>query len=385
MGARVVYLAPSASRPAPAARPFRQAGRFLETPFYRVRFDEAGRLAGLFDREAGRELARPGRPLNTFLFGEDLPANWDNWDVDEDTIRLLQPAGRLREFRVVASGAVEHRVRQVLEFGRDPETRETSVMTQEIVFYAHDRRVDFETVLDWRQAHRLLQASFPLALQTGTARGEVAFGHYERPTHANTSVERAMFEVPAHRWVDLSEADYGVALLNNGKYGHGFYGGHLTLSLVRSGTHPDEAADRCEHRFTYSLRPHRGAFSVREVVWPAHELNAPMRTMPTARRTGSAEAVSWFACDRESVILETVKQSDDGRALVLRVYQAEACRGRAQVTAFRPVRSVAECTMLEQPVRVLPVRGRAWRFELGPFEIKTFRVVFETAPRGRMG
>lgn len=377
MGARVVFLAQKQTRDiAEGNRLFRQIGNVLETPFYQVRFDANGGIAGLFDREADRELARPGQPLNTFLFGEDLPSCYDNWEVEEDDIAMLKPGGQLRETRVISSGAVEHRIRRVYDFGGDPETRENSVLTQEIVFYAHDRRIDFETIINWRHAHRLLKAAFPFDLRADKARCEVAFGFYERPTHANTPMERAAFETPAHRWVDLSEADYGVALLNNAKYGHGFYGDQLTLTLVRSGTHPDEAADRGEHRFVYSLRPHNGPFSVRDVVWPAHELNSPMLALPAARHAGSRKSLCWFACDQESVILETVKLAEDGKGLILRVYQADARRSRARITAFQPVRSVVECAMLEKPLRAVPVKNAAWQFLINPFEIKTFRVQF---------
>ena len=49
------------------------------------------------------------------------------------------------------------------------------------------------------------------------------FGAVRRPTHASTTWDAAKFEVCAHRYVDVAEPDFGVAVLNNGRYGHGLF------------------------------------------------------------------------------------------------------------------------------------------------------------------
>ncbi|MFN8514042.1 MAG: glycoside hydrolase family 38 C-terminal domain-containing protein [Chloroflexia bacterium] len=95
------------------------------------------------------------------------------------------------------------------------------------------------------------QAAFPVAIHAGHATYEVQFGNVERPTHRNTSWDRARFEVCAQRWADLSEGDYGVALLNDGKYGYDIHGNTMRLTLLKSGIMPDPNADQGRHQFTY--------------------------------------------------------------------------------------------------------------------------------------
>lgn len=93
-----------------------------------------------------------------------------------------------------------------------------------MVVWRHSRRIDFETVVDWHEEHRLLKAEFPVAVRSTRATYDIQFGYVERPTHANTSWDMARFEVVAHKWADLSDAGYGVSLLNNCKYGYSIQG-----------------------------------------------------------------------------------------------------------------------------------------------------------------
>src|SRR4028119_143662 len=105
---------------------------------------------------------------------------------------------------------------------------------------------------------------------------EPMFGARRRPTHGNTGWDAARFEVSAHRFCDLSEPGYGVALLNDGKYGHSAKGNLLGISLLRSPLYPDPLADEGEHRFTYSLYPHPGDWTAAGVTREAFALNSPL-------------------------------------------------------------------------------------------------------------
>ena len=112
----------------------------------------------------------------------------------------------------------------------------------------------------------MLKVAFPVAVHTPTAAYEVQWGHVERPTHRNTSWDWARFETAAQKWVDVSEGDYGVSLLNDCKYGHDIQdnapdGTTMRLSLLRSPTKPDPNADQGEHEFGYGLLLHAGRLS----------------------------------------------------------------------------------------------------------------------------
>ena len=81
---------------------------------------------------------------------------------------------------------------------------------------------------------------------------------------------------------------YGVALLNDGKYGHHALGNELGLSLLRSPVYPDPLADEGQQSFTYALFPHAGDWLTGGVLAEAEDLNRPLLVQPV---TAAAESV----------------------------------------------------------------------------------------------
>jgi alpha-mannosidase len=178
--------------------------------------------------------------------GEDVPAAWDNWDIDRDQRHKLQPAGRLVRREVVADGPLQLRIRFEYELGRE------SRLVQDVVFHSTTPRVDFDTHVDWHERYQFLKVGFTLDILADTARHEIQFGHVVRNAHDNTSQDRAQFDVCAHKWTDISETGYGVAFLNDCKYACTIKDGEYRLSLIKSGRRPDPRGDEGVHRFAYA-------------------------------------------------------------------------------------------------------------------------------------
>ena len=159
-------------------------------------------------------------------------------------------------------------------------------------------------------------------MQTAQATFETQFGWLQRPAIRNTSWDWAKFEVCAHRWCDLSEYGFGVALLNDCKYGYAVERNVMRLSLLRSPKAPDDTCDIGEHRFTYSLMPHAGSFQEANVIQEGYNLNCPLRTSTTEVAVAPPPA-PLFKVSSAAVILETVKLAEDGSGdLILRLYEA---------------------------------------------------------------
>ena len=155
---------------------------------------------------------------------------------------------------------------------------------------------------------------------------EIQFGHLRRPTHFNNSWDMARFEVCAHRWADFSEPDYGVALLNDSKYGYAVHGNVMRLSLLRAPKNPDPQADMGAHQFRYALLPHSDDPLDAGVIQAGYSFNAPLLVYPTQAQPGER---SFFRLKGGSMILDTVKQAEDSEALILRLYEAHGKRGLA--------------------------------------------------------
>ena len=349
-----------------ASSPFQVDGASVETPFAKFRFDGSGRIVSLVDRETGRQLVKKGGAFNLFWLGEDVPLAWDNWDIDLDQERKMRPVDGLLRQEIVSDGPLQLRIRSEYRIG------ERSRLTQDMVFHSTTSRVDFETVVDWQETHTLLKVGFATDLLATHARHEIQFGHVERTTHRNRPAERAQFEVCTHKWTDLSENRFGIALLNDCKYGIGVHGGEMRLTLIKSGTHPDSRADSGRHRFGYALVPHTGGFCAESVIRPGYEFNVPPIVCPVSAGVGPIDPL--LTVSAPNVIAETVKWAEEREAFVIRLYEAEGSGTQTILTLSAPAESVEETNMLEEEPRKLGLNNRQITLYFRPFEIKTLKI-----------
>lgn len=344
----------------------------LDTPHYRVVFDEAGAMTSLFDKAAGREVVQAGRKLNAFYGAEDFPIYWDAFDIDRFYRDVIQPEDRLESREVVADGPLFITFRSVYSVGR------RSKLTQDLTFYAHSRRIDFHTWVDWHERNYLLKTGFAIDVRSNTWRNEIQYGHLERNRHTNTDHDRAQFEICAHKWVDVSEKEYGVALLNDCKYGHDSLDEMISLTLLSSAGGANEEADLGEHEFTYALLPHAGGFDVAAVVREAYALNVPLTVQPMPKETpGDAANLGLCSVSNPNVIVEAVKRAEEDDATVVRAYEAGQSRAGTEIRFSGAVAKAVECNGLERGETPVQLDGSTIRCTLRPFEIKTFKVWFE--------
>lgn len=379
---------------------FHMEGNVLETPMARVVFNEKGYMESFIDKRNGRELRGEGYGLNTLLMGEEVSLGWDNWDVDADFECKLRDCAQLLSREVVADGAVEYRIRS--RYGLSKK----SVLEQDMIFYGDSPQVVFETKMDWQEEHRFLKAAFDTSIHADYASHEVQFGCIRRTTNRNTTIEKARFEVSNHKYTDLSETRYGIAVLNDCKYGISVKEGQMRLSLHKGGCMPDFRGDKGIHECTYAFLPHMGGFCAENVIRPAYLLNEGLLQVQ-----GSLPMESLLRVGTDHVIVETVKPAEralnpagsdhvaaetvkpaeralcfgvqeDGagcasgeRSFVLRLYEAEGAADRVEISFGIPVKGIAETDMLEE---TLKEHGAVQELVLDfrAFEIKTLKVYY---------
>ena len=337
---------------------------YLENALVRVELDKSGDITRVFDKAANREVLAEGAKANEFLAFEDRPNAWDAWDVDifyDDKVYVAEPAASITVTENGPLRATLEVKRQILN----------SSYTQRLSLTYNSPRLDITTDIDWRERHTLLKVAFPVNILSPVATFEIQWGNVQRPTHRNTSWDWARFETCAQKWVDLSESDYGVSLLNDCKYGHDVQGGTLRLSLLRSPTAPDPEADQGRHTFTYSLLPHAGSVAETTIA-AAYALNDPLLAV---RASGDAEtAVGFLAADRPNVVIETVKRAEDGAGIVVRLYESQRQRGPVTLHTGFELAKVERTNLLEAPRHTLQVSGNRVTFDIKPFEIVTLKL-----------
>ncbi len=361
--------AASASPPGVTARAEGET-TVIENDLLRVVIGSDGTLHAVFDKVANREaLAGRGNQLWAYV---DKPRVYDAWELEETYEREGEEIGGVESIEIVEGGPLRAAVR-VRRAYRD------SRITQTYRLLTGSRRLDVVTEIDWHERMVLIKARFPLAVHSHEATFETMYGVVRRPTHRNTSWDAARFEVSGHRFADLSEPGYGVALLNDGKYGHSAYRNELTLSLIRGPLYPDLFADEGHHRFTYSLLPHVGDWVQAGVVFEAFALNSPLVAVPAAG-DGTAGPARWGLFETEGlpVALGSLKPAEDGDGLILRIYEPHGARGTTTLRFAEPVQHVERVNLLEEPVGAdaspVAVSGSAVQLSLRPFEVVTLRV-----------
>lgn len=331
--------------------------------------NNAGQIISLFDKPYQRELIPAHQVGNELITYEDRPISWDAWDIDSfykdrpDTMKVAAPV------KVLEEGPLRAVIQTTLQWQK-------STVYQTIAVHHHTRRIDFHTRVDWHDTHTLLKAHFPLAIHTDHATYDIQWGHITRPTHQNTAWDAAKFEVCAHKWADLSEYGYGVALLNNGKYGHSADANELSLSLLKSPTMPDPTSDQGIQQFTYSLLPHPGNWR-EDVPAEAYALNLPLQHFQL-----SGEKLNAIACkpilytDQPNVVIETIKPAEQGDGLIVRLYEAFGATGTAKFTVAPYVHTVEESSLLEDSSTLIGLLNHTISLELKPHQIRTLRLSF---------
>jgi alpha-mannosidase len=260
---------------------------------------------------------------------------------------------------------------------------------------------------------RFLKVEFPVDIVNTEASYETQFGIVRRPTHYNTTWDMAKFEVCCHKWADLSEATYGVSILNDSRYGFAVAGNVMRLSLLRSPKAPDAHADMGSHKTRYAIFPHKGPLN-EATVRKAFEFNNPLKIVGhqgssspscSAHLAGSGLLNSFHVHGAPNLVLDTIKRGEDdedvsrgelpmkkGHSVILRIYDALGGKSKGVLTwGELSVKKVVKVNALEDELEEVgirdveapvPVSGDGSKvkgvgLEIRAFEVASYKLVLE--------
>ncbi len=342
-------------------------GNTAENDFFRMEVNSDGEIT-LYDKINDRLVFADGETGNQIQAFEDFPRAYDDWEITNYYKQKMWAVRDVKAITPITDGA-----RKGFEIVK---AFSHSTITQKIWLYDDVAKIDVETTLDWHEHHVILKAAFPTSVHSSVATYDVQFGNVERPTHLNTSWDAAKFEVCAHKWADISDAGYGLSILNDCKYGHNAEGNILKLTLLKCGTYPNPEADQGIHTFTYSIYPHAGTWRDADTVREAYLLNEPLTAFEVKAGDGKLDnEYSFLAVDQKNVIIETAKKAYDDESMIFRAYE---CVNKRTATTFTPgfeVKKAYLCDMLENELSELPVVDGKIKMTLGNYEIVTVKLI----------
>ncbi len=343
-----------------------------------VRWDLDGTVVSIIDVREGRELLPPGGRIELEL-APDHPVEYDAWDLESWTPAQGRPIGGVTDVQLVDGGPLVARLVVRHRFGASG----GSMATVAYVLRAGSPRLDIELDVDWHEHEQLLSLRVPLDVHAAEARCGIQLGHVGRPTHPSSPWDAAKFEVCAHRWVDVSEPSFGVAVLNDGRWGHGLFDGGVRVSLLRGARFPDPEADQGRHRMRLAILPHGPG--LHDVIAHGEALAHPLTASNIGRQVPSSDISRPMldgvgvgpvvAIDHPGVLATAVKRADDGSDdLIVRCHEAVGDRADTTFRLPAPITAAWRCDLLEAPGESLDTADGIVRVVLRPFELVTLRL-----------
>lgn len=329
----------------------------VTTPHYEIAWNADGTLTRLYDRDNQREVLAPSEFGNRLTIYEDRPTSFDNWNIDADypdkAVQLHADNITVTTTTTGTTVSFEYHYHK-------------STLTQHMIIPDAGRRIDFATTADWHEHELLLRTAFDLNVQTDYATYDIQYGNLRRPVNRNTSWEAAKFEVVGHKWADLSQPDYGVALMNDCKYGYAAENHSLSLSLIKAGTYPDTDADQGYHEFTYSIFPHRGDCISGGVEPEAMRLNAQLNVIFQEQNLPALFTVT----NGKHVEVDAIKISEDDTGVILRLHDFSGSQQSVTVTPNFKAQSASEVRLDEQFISALPAANKV-TLTVKPYQVRT--------------
>ena len=337
----------------------------LENEILRIEFSSEGTIVSIFDKEHQKQVLSPKTEANLLTVYHD---DGDAFDMSLDYHQQIAGYFKLESSEYVLDGP-KCIVKQVRNFGQ-------SKLYQFISLTAGSRRIDFETRVDWKESNKMLRASFPVDVYAREAFFEIQFGHIKRPTHSNTNWDIAQYEVVAHRWADLSDRTYGVALLNDCKYGYKVKENVLDINLLRCTHWPAIHSDVGDHDFLYALYPHAGDHISANVIQLGYELNIPLQTAACNSQTGKLDQqFSFVEIDAENIIIESIKKAQDNEDIIIRLYEADGISSDCNIQFNLNVNDIHLTNLMEEKIKHLNVIDQKVTLDFKAFEIHTIRLI----------
>ena len=351
----------------------------LENELLRVEFDyTTGLITSIFDKNLEREALNPAIDVSENGKRSIILENTANrFQLSDDHQSIKRTILDLESSEVVESGPVRGALRFTRKFGG-------SRIVQTVRLTSGSARLDFFTEIEWHESEQILEVTFPVAINALRASIDIPFGCSELPTFYNPGFETFTIEPIADSWVDLSEGDYGVALLNDSSFSSRVDRHTIRLSLLNL----NAGSPNKIHQFNYSLLPHDGDLREGEIVENTCSLRSPPRALAiTGNQTGILPLEqSYFELDNAGAFIESIHPSlrcEPGEtAIIVRLYEGHNTRGTVAITSKLAFKRAFLTDLLERELVEIPIADGGILLPILPFEIITVKfILYEAATK----
>ncbi len=335
----------------------------LENDLVRYEFNNDGQMISAYDKEIGRDIMHAEDKGNVFSLYHDRPINYDAWDIDIYYENEFTESATGVSAKHGGNGPVRSNLHFDLKIG-------SSAIKQHVSLTPGSKRLDFYTSVDWNEKHQVLRVAFPVDVHVEQACFDIQYGYTNRPTHRNTAWDISRFEVCAHKWADMSDAGYGVSLLNNCKYGYKLHNNVIDLCVLRSPTWPDPDADIGVHELRYAFLPHTNTVIQSDVQREAFNLN---QTPVVFNGFAQADNQLPATLNSEDIHLAALKKAEKEDCWIVRAVEMKGKHSKAELQIPNNA-TLHLCGMMEWDEGDAIAHDGSVTLQLKPFEILTYKL-----------
>lgn len=317
------YYTKLVENPVEIESPVHAEGNVLENRKYILKFDlHSGYLTSLFDKENELELLKGNGAVPVVIdeYGYDTWAHAKT-HFNNEIARFTDA-----KITVTENGPVRATIK-VESFYNSSKLTQWFTLTD-------NGEPQVKAMIDWREKRKMLKLRFETNLSEPTAYYEIPFGVKSRPCDGA--------EYPGLSWQALKEENRGIAIINNNKYSFSATNNTMDLTVIRSPYYNDHSGhiddgegiftDQGEHYFSYSVIPFYGE-GWNKIIKAARLLNTPPTVIVENNHPGklSTEA-SVLNIDAENIVLSAIKQSENGKGLIIRAYETDGKETEALIS-----------------------------------------------------
>jgi alpha-mannosidase len=350
------------------------------------------------------------------VFYDNPRSPWKAWDIDKQyalhkvPVHLTHPAIKVEKI----SG--EMCVEAVYQFLK-------STARIQFSLFPEDQYVRIDITTEMKDPKLLVKYFIPLELNSPNVTSDIPYGVITRPRIKQTEIEKLKWETSMQKWLDVSDPDYGMCIMNNNRYGFSSTKKGIYLTLTRTAQYPGISplygstrlippkerpiyTDMQSFTYHFALRPHSGTWSQEHLWQEAYNFNLPLILAPepfkTQEKSTKLEAVlknGMFAIDAPNIQIGTLKPSEwcgsdfhtipehqnwtwDRNSMIIRLIELEGKDTTSCILTCalnRQIQRVEEVNLLEMTPKPMKIQPNTSQISLmfSKFEIKTIRILLK--------
>jgi alpha-mannosidase len=347
------------------------------------------------------------------VFHED-PGYWKAWDLD---VRYPQKKIKVQVKNpptISQSNTGENVIKVDYEFLSSSAT---------VTYYIRPKtcRLNLDIHTDVKDPQLLVKYFIPFALKSDEVTAEIPYASIARKRIKTTQREKAKWEMNMQKWLDISDENVGMMIVNDNTYAFSATAKGIYLTLTRTPEYPGisplygstrlippklrpKYTDLKPFDYKFSLIPHSGSWKNNHLWQEGYNFNQPLIcSTPTdeKQKTAAKNKIDYSilnkfcTLNKSNVLIGTIKPSEwngnafdelkinkdwkwDSKSFILRLVELEGISTDLSIN-FNPllkIKEISEVNLLEMDSKgISSTNSQKINIKLTPFEIITLRII----------